>query len=130
MKQPIATFSALAEPNRLRIVELLLNGPLTVGEVGERLGLRQPQASKHLKQLLESGLVEMRPDANRRHYSLKQEPFRELDGWLEHYRSMWEERLDNLDVYLTKLQAANSGKAAGTTEIQEDDHDGQHDDEG
>jgi DNA-binding transcriptional ArsR family regulator len=105
MMKNVHTFSALAEPNRLRIVELLLNGPLTVGEIGEKLGLRQPQVSKHLKQLLESGLVEVKPDANRRHYSLRPEPFRALDTWLEHYRSVWEDRFDNLDSYLKQLQA-------------------------
>jgi DNA-binding transcriptional ArsR family regulator len=54
----ITTFSALAEPNRFRIVEILLEGPLTVGEIADRLQLRQPQTSKHLHVLLESGLVE------------------------------------------------------------------------
>lgn len=43
------TLHALAEPNRLQIVELLKNGPLTVGEIADQLMLRQPQASKHLK---------------------------------------------------------------------------------
>lgn len=100
----ITTFSALAEPNRLRIVELLHGGPLTVGEIADRLGLRQPQASKHLRVLLEAGLVEVQAVANRRNYYLRSEPFQALDAWLEAYRSIWEERLDNLEDYLQKLQ--------------------------
>ncbi|MFD2170608.1 ArsR/SmtB family transcription factor [Tumebacillus lipolyticus] len=99
------TFSALAEPNRFRIVELLLDGPLTVGEIADRLQLRQPQVSKHLRVLLEAGLVEVQADANRRNYSLRLEPLQALDRWLESYRSVWSERFDNLDHYLQNLQS-------------------------
>lgn len=74
----LTTFNALAEPSRFRIVNLLQKGPLTVGEIAERLDIRQPQASKHLKVLLDAGLVEVRADANRRNYMLRSEPFQEL----------------------------------------------------
>jgi len=98
------TFSALAEPNRLRIVELLIGGPLTVGEIAGQLDLRQPQASKHLRILLEAELVEVEAVANRRNYKLRSEPFQVMDVWLESYRRIWNERFDNLDHYLKKLQ--------------------------
>ncbi|BFH64414.1 MULTISPECIES: ArsR/SmtB family transcription factor [Paenibacillus] len=100
----IKIFSALAEPNRLNIVNLLRDGPLTVGEVADRLNLRQPQASKHLRVLLEAGLVEVQAVANRRNYKLCSEPFHALDEWLDSYRRLWEERFDQLDIYLQKLQ--------------------------
>ncbi|ANY73802.1 ArsR/SmtB family transcription factor [Paenibacillus ihbetae] len=103
MKQAI--FSALAEPSRFAIVELLLGGPMTVGDIAERLQIRQPQASKHLKVLLEAGLVEVKAEANRRNYMLRSEPFQELDAWLNDYRRIWNERFDNLDAYLKKLQS-------------------------
>jgi DNA-binding transcriptional ArsR family regulator len=96
--------SALAEPNRIRIVELLRNGPLTVGEIADRLGLRQPQTSKHLKVLSDNGILEVKVDANRRIYSLRPEPFQALDAWLRSFRRVTEERLDNLDDYLRELQ--------------------------
>lgn len=51
-------FAALAEPNRFHIIELLRNGPLTVGDIADRTGLRQPQTSKHLRVLSEDGLVQ------------------------------------------------------------------------
>ncbi|WP_409345404.1 ArsR/SmtB family transcription factor [Paenibacillus sp. MBLB4367] len=101
----ITTFSALAEPNRLRIVELLLHGPLTVGEIADRLQFRQPQASKHLRVLLDAGLVEVEAVANRRNYKLRLEPIQELDAWLETYRGVWDERFDALHDYLQKLQS-------------------------
>lgn len=97
--------SAMAEPNRLKIVELLRAGPLTVGEIAEKAGLRQPQASKHLKVLAESGVVEVKAEANRRIYSLRPEPFRALDSWLSSFAALMEERFDNLDAYLLKLQS-------------------------
>ncbi|KPV55523.1 TrmB family transcriptional regulator [Paenibacillus sp. A3] len=96
--------SALAEPNRLHIVELLRDGPLTVGEIADRLGLHQPQASKHLRVLSEAGLVEMQPVANRRIYRLRPQPLMELDAWLSSFRRIWEERFDRLDEYLLELQ--------------------------
>lgn len=99
------TWSALAEPNRLHIVELLRDGPLTVGEIADRLQLRQPQASKHLRVLLDAGILEQRAEANRRIYRLRPEPFQELDAWLEAYRRIWNERYDRLDDYLRRLQA-------------------------
>jgi DNA-binding transcriptional ArsR family regulator len=107
----IATFSALAEPNRFRIVELLLDGPLTVGEIADRLQLRQPQASKHLRVLLEAGLVEVQAVANRRNYKLRLEPFQALDAWLETYRGVWDERFDALESYLQKLRSKENKKS-------------------
>ncbi|MNH94780.1 Transcriptional repressor SdpR [compost metagenome] len=104
----ITTFSALAEPNRLRMVELLAGGPLTVGEIAERLQLRQPQASKHLRVLLEAGLVEVKADANRRNYELRTEPLQAMDHWLSSYRRIWNERFDNLENYLKKLQSEDN----------------------
>lgn len=99
------TFSALAEPKRLRIVELLVDGSLTVGEIAERLQCRQPQTSKHLRVLLEAGLVEVKADANRRNYKLRMEPLQEMDLWLDAYRQAWNDRFDHLDHYLQRLQS-------------------------
>lgn len=101
------TLSALAEPNRKRIVELLRDGPLTVGEIAERLGMRQPQASKHLKVLTEAGLLEMKPDANRRIYGIRAAPFEALNAWAKSFQALTEQRYDNLAAYLKKVQKEN-----------------------
>jgi DNA-binding transcriptional ArsR family regulator len=98
-------WTALMEPNRVHIVELLRDGPLTVGEITERLGLQQPQVSKHLKVLSEADIVEVQPQANRRIYKLRREPFQELEAWLQSFLRIWEERFDRLDDYLLELQA-------------------------
>ena len=96
----IETFVALAEPNRLRIIELLRDGPRPVGEIGDQLRLRQPQTSKHLRVLKKAGLVDVHPDAQRRVYQLRAHRLRELDTWLEPYRQYWSERLDALENML------------------------------
>lgn len=104
----ISIFAALAEPNRFHIVELLREGPLTVGEIAVQTGLRQPQASKHLRVLSEAGLVEALAEANKRFYKLRPEPFQEMEVWLESCRRVWEERFDRLDDYLKELQSKES----------------------
>jgi DNA-binding transcriptional ArsR family regulator len=98
------TFAALAEPNRLRIVELLRSGSRTVNEIGERLALNQPQVSKHLKVLKGAGLVDMEPRAQQRIYELRTQPLRQLDRWLERYRQLWEARFEALDELLVELE--------------------------
>lgn len=99
-----STLSALAEPNRLRIVELLRDRPFSVGEIATRLRIRQPQVSKHLHVLSEAGLVVVHPAAQQRIYQLQARPFKELDSWLGTFRRIWETRLDTLDDYLQELK--------------------------
>lgn len=102
----LQTLTALAEPNRLRIVELLRTGPRPVGEIGEKLHLQQPQVSKHLRVLKEAGLVEAQPRAQQRLYELRAKPLRDLNKWLERFRGIWDERFEQLDEYLIELQQA------------------------
>lgn len=98
-------FSALAEPHRLHMVELLRDGPLTVGEIVDRLGLSQPQVSKHLRVLSEAGLVEVQPIANRRVYKLRPQSLQDIENWLGSFRRLWETRFDRMEAYIEALQA-------------------------
>lgn len=74
--------AALAEPNRLRIVELLNEAPRAVGEIARRLELRQPQVTKHLQTLERAGIVTVHPLGQRRVYALRRQALRELADWL------------------------------------------------
>jgi len=103
-------FRALAEPSRLQIVDLLLSQPLPVGSVAERLGIRQPQASKHLRALTAAGLLDVRQDAQRRIYALRAQPFQQMYQWLERYRSRFEEQFERLDGVLEELKAGKPVK--------------------
>lgn len=97
------TFAALGEPSRLRIVELLREGPRSVNGIAGALGLRQPQVSKHLRVLGESGLVTARAEHRQRIYSLEHEPFTAIATWTESFERLWDARLDALGHLLDTL---------------------------
>jgi len=78
-----AILIALAEPNRLRIVEFLAAAPRAVGEIATELGLRQPQVTKHLQTLERAGVVRVHPLGQRRIYSLRREPLAALASWAQ-----------------------------------------------
>lgn len=97
--------SALAEPNRVSIVELLRDdGALTMGEIAQQLGLRLPQSSKHLRVLTDAGLVDVQAVANRRIFRLRKERFAELDQWIRSFVEAKEEQFNRLDAILNRLQ--------------------------
>jgi DNA-binding transcriptional ArsR family regulator len=95
-----AVFEVLAEENRRRILDLLVDGERPVGDLVHRLALSQPAVSKHLKVLRDAGLVESRTDAQRRVYRLRTEPLREVDDWLTPYRRRWADHLSALERHL------------------------------
>lgn len=98
------TFSALADPTRRAILARLLKGEATVSVLAKPFEMSFPAVSKHLKVLERAGLVEQGRDAQFRPRRLKPEPLRDVAGWLETYRRLWEERFDNLDTYLKEVQ--------------------------
>ncbi|HEX2153748.1 MAG TPA: metalloregulator ArsR/SmtB family transcription factor [Acidimicrobiia bacterium] len=100
----MTTFEVLAEANRRLILDSLLGGERHVGELVDSLGLSQPGVSQHLRVLKEAGFVSVRPDGQRRWYSVRPEPLREVDAWLEPYRTMWADRLDALEGYLDEME--------------------------
>lgn len=100
----MAIFEALANESRRRILQLLLPGERAVGELVEALELSQPAVSQHLRVLRETGLVEVREDAQRRLYRLRAESLRPLDSWLEPYRLLWSGRLDDLENHLDEME--------------------------
>jgi len=96
-------FEALAEPNRRRILDFLLERERPVNDLVSLLRVSQPAVSKHLRVLRDAGLVEVRAEAQRRLYRVRPEPLRELDDWLAPYRAMWASRLDALESHLEDM---------------------------
>lgn len=96
----IETLTALAEPNRFAIVELLRDGPRSVNGIVDSLGLRQPLVSKHLKVLSGAGVVAVQPQAQQRIYRLEERPFRDMERWVDAYTAIWAGRFDRLDAHL------------------------------
>jgi len=106
-----SSFAILAEPNRRAILSLLASSEQSVGEIERRLRMPQTSVSKHLRVLREAGFVESRVEAQRRVYSIRPEPFMEVDAWLAPFRRFWETHVDALERHLDRMeQAAKKGK--------------------
>jgi DNA-binding transcriptional ArsR family regulator len=97
-----STWTALADPHRRTMLELLRVMPRAVSELVELTGLTQPGTSKHLRVLRDAGLVRTRIEAQRRIYALDPRPLGELEAWLEPYRRTWETSLDALERHLDR----------------------------
>jgi DNA-binding transcriptional ArsR family regulator len=104
----VHAFDVLGDPIRRRILELLADGERASGEVGaivqREFGITQPGVSQHLRVLRESGFASVRAEGARRLYSVRPEPLREVDEWLEPYRRFWSARLDALGTELARGQ--------------------------
>jgi DNA-binding transcriptional ArsR family regulator len=103
-------FQTLADPTRLRIVEVLRAGELPVNDIVAKVEIHQSGVSRHLRILSDAGFVQARPEGLQRLYSLRPEPFHELDAWVTRYRSLWEARLDRFAVALEKRQRKGRAK--------------------
>lgn len=95
-------FETLADPTRRRIVEVLLAGERAVNDIVGEVDIAQSGVSRHLRILSEAGFVQVRADGQRRLYSLRPEPFEELDAWVRQYRKLWEGRLDRFAAALER----------------------------
>jgi DNA-binding transcriptional ArsR family regulator len=89
-------FQTLTDPTRRYILEALLAGEQQVNDIVDRVDIHQSGVSRHLRILEETGFVRVRPEGTRRLYSLRPEPFHEIDAWVGRYRALWEARLDRL----------------------------------
>jgi DNA-binding transcriptional ArsR family regulator len=100
-----ATLSALADPTRRAILRKLAQGQKTVNELAAPFKISLPAISKHLKVLERAGLIERSRRAQWRPCRLQARPLKRVAEYLEHFRRLWEERLDRLDDYLQELQS-------------------------
>ena len=98
-------FRALADPTRRAILDLLLDGERTAGELGVEFPVSQPAMSQHLRVLREAGLVTQRPEGARRWYRIDPVGLRTVYDWLEHYGHLWDDRLAALGRHLDSTDA-------------------------
>lgn len=98
-----ATFAALADPTRRAILARLASGELSVTELAEPFEMSMPAVSKHLRVLERAGLIARRKEAQWRRCRIDAGPLKEVANWTEHYRHLWEARLDRLDQYLQHM---------------------------
>jgi DNA-binding transcriptional ArsR family regulator len=98
------SLSALADPTRQRIVEMLASGALSSGEIARRFALSPPAISQHLKALKAAKLVAVRADKQKRIYTLDPQGVAEVSAWVDRIKAFWNPRLDALEAALKKEQ--------------------------
>ena len=96
-------FNAVAEGSRRALLDAIGGGEVTVGELVGRLGLSQPQVSKHLGVLRAVGVVVVRQDGRHRWYRVNGPALKPIHDWVRSFERTWNERLDRLDDLLVEL---------------------------
>jgi DNA-binding transcriptional ArsR family regulator len=102
------TLSALADPTRRRVVEMLRRGPRRAGELAAASRVSAPAMSRHLRVLRRRGLIDeerVDEDARVRLYRLRREPFDGLSSWLRELESFWTDQLDAFGAHVAMRQA-------------------------
>jgi DNA-binding transcriptional ArsR family regulator len=111
---PEATFSALADPTRRAVLDLLRKGRQPAGQIAQAFPISRPAISKHLRRLRKAHLVNERREGRHRFYHLNPEPLRVVDSWLDQYRTFWTSSLANLKAFVEAEYAQESAAAALT----------------
>lgn len=97
-------FNAVAEPRRRQILDALTDGELAVNDLVSRLGMTQPQVSKHLRVLREVGAVDVRDEGRQRLYRLDGRALKPIHDWVRDFEHTWTQRFDQLDTVLDELK--------------------------
>jgi DNA-binding transcriptional ArsR family regulator len=100
-------FNAVAEASRRDLLDAIGTGEVTVGELVDRLGLSQPQVSKHLAVLRAVDLVLVRVDGRRRWYRVNGPALKPIHDWVRPFERTWNTRLDRLDDVLAELKTSS-----------------------
>lgn len=106
-------FQAIADPVRRDIIELLAKEPLTVNAVAEEFDISRPAISKHLRILHECQIVHIQQKGRERYYSIQPHNLIPAFMWLEQYRKLWEDRIDNFAAYLIELKKQHNNNNHG-----------------
>jgi DNA-binding transcriptional ArsR family regulator len=102
-------FNAVAEPRRRQILDVLAGGERPVNDLVRRLGLAQPQVSKHLRVLRVAGVVDVREEGRQRLYRLNGRALKPIHDWVKSYERSWSERFEALDELLEELKGEEEG---------------------
>lgn len=115
----------LGDPVRRRILELLAEGELSAGAIGDvvqrEFGISQPAVSQHLRVLRESGFTTVRPDGTRRLYALDPEPLSAAAAWFDPFRRFWQPHFDALGTELARGRRARRRAAEAEAPAEPDD---------
>jgi DNA-binding transcriptional ArsR family regulator len=109
-----AAFSALADPTRRAVLDLLRAGTRPAGDIARAFTVSRPAISKHLSILRRAHLVEERREGRHRLYQLNPEPLREVDIWLQQYREFWTASLNNLKAFVEAEYAKETAQKSAS----------------
>ncbi len=103
-------FQAIADPTRREILNFIAFEPQNVNTVAAQFDVSRTAIYKHMKILIECGLVDVRQKGRERYCAAKLEQLSEVAEWIEQYRQFWTSRLDALENYLNDVQKNNNSK--------------------
>jgi DNA-binding transcriptional ArsR family regulator len=103
-------FQAIADPTRRAIIALIALQAMTPNALAEHFDTSRQAVSKHLRILTECELVTQEQNGREIYYRLQIEKMREIDEWLEQYRTIWETRFSQLDDLLATLKRQEKEK--------------------
>jgi len=116
---PEATFSALADPTRRAVLDLLRQGSQPAGRIAKAFPVSRPAISKHLRLLRHAHLVQQRREGRHRFYQLNPDPLKAVDSWLEQYRLFWSTSLANLKTFVEVEYAKETSRPSSKEEMKQ-----------
>lgn len=105
-----AAFSALADPTRRAVLDMLRGGSLPAGRIAQAFPVSRPAISKHLRLLRRARLVQERRYGRCRLYELSPGPLKAVDSWLSRYRTFWQMSLTDLKAFVETGQAKEKAR--------------------
>jgi len=106
-------FQAIADPVRRDIISMVAKEPMNLNTVADRFDISRPAVSKHMKILVECGMVVINQKGRERYCEAKLDSLNEVSDWVAEQRKIWTDRFDNLEIYLKQLQtkSKHNGKS-------------------
>ena len=103
-------FQAIADPTRRDIISLVARNSMTQNDVASSFDVSRQAISKHIKILMECGILMVDQQGRERYYSLQPKKLAQVADWIEPFRTMWEDKFNRLDDVLKKLKSNKHGK--------------------
>lgn len=103
-------FQAIADPNRRQIIDFLSKEPMTLNAIAEKFDISRPAISQHIKHLVECGVVIVEKKGRERYCKINPQSLIPAFMWLEQYQQQWQQRVDNFEKYINKLQSTKKSK--------------------
>jgi DNA-binding transcriptional ArsR family regulator len=95
-------FQAIADPTRREIISLLASEQLNLNAIADKFEISRPAISKHIKILMECGLLTIKQEGRERYCKADYKKLNEVATWVEQYRYFWNNKMDALDKFLSQ----------------------------